>query len=416
MFLIRFSFYVCSLMCLLNQPLLAFKHRDARSIGMGLTNAAVARGVNTFSANPANLAYSTDHKFYGLYASFDVEVGNNSIKYKDYIDYNGKTLNDYDINSLLNKVPDSGFRVHATSTFRLFSFIMNRIGFGFEYIGLTGAKFDKELLELALKGNEFNRNYAFKNMDQDALAFMKMNISYGREFHLPYVKDMAFGLSINLYDGLYQAQTTTARLDISTIGNMVSLDGDYQLRTARGGFGWGLDFGMAGKLKDRFFWSICFNNLFTKLSWDQDIEIKKGSILADSIRALNKNLKEYFDDREITLPGINYTTRIPQSIKLGVAYIYKKVTLGFDCYRPSSSWELFFNNIYLSSGLEYQLLSFLKTRLGFTNIKNHPDAFSAGFGIDMWKFFIDFGVLNYGKILPETSAGVHVAMDFGINF
>ena len=190
---------------------------NASGLGMGNAYGALARGVDAFAWNPANLALSHDNKLEINLIGFNVNAANSSFSISDYERYftesgHGGHWNAQDINTILDLIPDDGLDVSADAHANAFGLLFDKYGFSVQGVGKSLGVMPKSLIELALKGNqELFKEYSFNDFDSDAYSALKFSLSLSHPIPFKkYFDEFGVGLNINYYYGIGMAEVISA--------------------------------------------------------------------------------------------------------------------------------------------------------------------------------------------------------------
>jgi hypothetical protein len=199
-------------------------------------------GFGSLDPNPALVGFSGESRvdFISLRAS----AGNNSFSIGEYSLYNGKFLTGADKARIMGSVPESGLDTRAHVS----------VGGGASWnrgIRLVGwlragqvSRMPRDVLDLALFGNEPGRTYDLNGASGEAMGLAGMSIAYagavgfsGREVFL--------GAGLNLLKGLAYDGVVRAEGFIHTGEEGITSAGELVTRTSEGGTGYSLDIGLA---------------------------------------------------------------------------------------------------------------------------------------------------------------------------
>ena len=139
---------------------------NAAGVGMGNAYGAMARGVDAFSWNPANLALNYENRLEINLIGFNFNAANSSLSIdKRYLTESGHGghWEPHEIDELLELIPDAGLDVTGEAQANVMGLLFGRFGLSVQGIAQTIGVIPKSIIELYLKGNqeqfkEFNFN------------------------------------------------------------------------------------------------------------------------------------------------------------------------------------------------------------------------------------------------------------------
>ena len=418
----------------------SISYPDARSVGMGSQFAVTSAGVYSISTNPANLALSKSNieiatvipipNFSGSTGSDFMNVSDFNYYFGGVRDENGllvgRFLNADGKHDLLSQF-DSGNEIRTSGIVNLFSVSVitdENIGaFGFSINDIFGQKagIPKDIVELALFGNEIGREYNFDGF--------KLSSSYLREYDLSYARDFSnlldevftnFTAGITLkyiqgyaYSEIERADTkiiTNEDYSIHVVNDMkanfaispdlgVNYDfDDSGRRSSIGAFlspvgsGWGMSLGFAAQLEDTWTFGLSITDIGT-VHWNQEtvsytangdvlITDITDSELLDSLTSAVEPVGAYSNGFTSNLPTVlrmGATLRLdkfidgnfPGEMLLAIGY-NQGLTNGVN----NTTFPLF------SIGFEWKPIEVIPIRSGIAIGGIDGIAWSFGFGID----------------------------------
>jgi len=422
---------------------------DARNIALGGTNAVSARGVQAIGVNPANLAIENEH-FIEVSTllplpTLNITAGNDFITLNDYNyfftgvegengEMNGRYLDANEKNKFLGLF-DQGSMVNTnvgTTILSLSVYPSKDLGaFGFTIHDWTSvqASLPVQIFELALYGNEVNKEFELKDLDVQAWYLRNYSLTYSRdlsEYFPDAFKFISAGLTLKLVHGYFYAgiekmntslKTQTdygilvngdSRMLIASSPNFgivhdfeddeTERDGNPGLFNAPAGTGFGLDFGFYADLNK--VWSISF--ALTDLG---SVNWKKGTVqyTSEGDFLINDFTDEALVDSlsdAITGEGSyaqGFSTSLSTAMKMGVGFRVDKLLKGNfpGTWLLEFNYHQGFNNMPSNSkiprfslGSEWYPISWINIRTGIS-VGGYDD-FNWAFG-----FGFDSGILDF---------------------
>ncbi len=418
----------------------SLSYPDARSVAMGSQFAVTSLGVYSINGNPANLAISKNSIEISTILpipNFSGSTGSDFMSISDYNYYFGgvqdesgfpisRFLTTDDKQNLLSKF-DSGNEVRTSGIINLLAVSVSpgeEIGsFAFSVNDVAGQKFalPKDLIELALYGNEIGKEYDLQDF--------KLSSSYLREYDLSYARDFSnligdvftqftAGITFKYINGYAYSEIEKADTKIVTnddysirvINNMkanfavsrdlgVNWDFDKTERNSSfGAFldpvgtGWGLNLGFAAKLEDTWTFGLSITNIGS-VHWNRETVSYKANVNVLITYITNSEL---LDTLASTVePTGSYSngfySNLPTALRMGATLRLDKIIEG---NFPGEmllalGYNQGFNNgvnnttiPLLSIGFEWKPIEVIPIRSGIAIGGIDGIAWSFGFGID----------------------------------
>jgi hypothetical protein len=392
----------------------------ARALGMGLAYTALARGPHAAEWNPANLGLPDNPGFGISIVSLGAGVGNNSFSISTYNKYaTDKYWDKNEIDGLLNDVPDDGLGIDALVDARVLSFSAGRFAFSAGVKGGGAAFLDKTILEIPLKGTEVGKTYHFDEMNATTLAVGSVKLSYGAPVKVSFADDFAVGGSVHFdFGGAYgRVDSSKMALEIGTYG--FNIDGKYAATAAPSGKGWGIDVGAAAKIGKKWTVSLGILNLAGSVKWNKNVKEYFGYVRGDSISVLDftkdeKEQKDLVQDSSWTVDGKPFSKNVPAELHAGGLYEEGPYVLTADYVQGFRSQGWVTTKPRFAFGTEWRKVKWLPLRMGVVVGGRIGFGTSFGFGLRPGKFVLDFGVMNRGFILPNSSKGLFMSLEIGV--
>jgi hypothetical protein len=402
------------IICIL--PSVLFSQITARSLGMGGAYTALARGVHAPGWNPANLGLPDNPGFTFTMVSIGADIGNNSFSLGTYNEFAFDDFwDEQDIIQLLNHIPDGGLGLDVNAVVRTFSFSAGHFALTAGVDAGVNVMLDKSVLELPLLGNEMFQTYKFENIGGNGSGIGKIGLSFGNQIPVPFTDIFSVGGTLNiLYGGVY-AETENTNVTIVTTPSGYLIQGDYEAKYAYlGGIGWGVDLGAAAQFKEGWTLSLGLANLLGSVPWKENIEIVGGNIFADTLSVMNMEGDDAFQDSTWTIEGDAFSNKLPMALRLGCAYEEGNYLVTADYVQGFKNGAWISTKPRFSFGTEWNGLKILPLRAGIVLGGRVGFGTSFGFGIRPGGLFIDIAVLNRGFISSNSSKGLIVALEIGI--
>ena len=434
--------------------------KSSRAMGLGQSYTALARGPEAVFWNPANLAIGGDTglqwNLVGLGASLVTE--NNSFSVGDYNDNftdDGHLITDKVKRGLLSDIPGDGLKlnvdvepsgallvpINGGVAFSLPGQMRSAVALGFT-AGFEG-EIPKDMVDLLLFGNEFNRQYDIAKWDGSGWAVGSLNWAVAKPLMptalAPHLSEFAAGATAKLMFGAY---AETLRSDGGFISRIDGADLDaYILTQYGGGTGFGLDLGVAGVLKDKkTSFSVGLLNLLDTMSWGNSTQQDSIFASARDLKATDfldvkgsieniLNKENVPDDCDEEVPGDcdadfhkevgeeSFSRSLPAMLRIGVAHqLDERLTL-------AGNWDQAFSEGFgtsttprLSVGAEYRLVEWLPARFGLS-VGGRGSSTSLGFSFgpfdlgSMQLTLMDLAFVTRGGFFPGVSKGSALGLE-----
>jgi len=241
--------------------------------------------------------------------------------------------------------------------------------------------------------------------------------SYGRQIPVSFTEVFALGGTLHLTYGIGYAKTDMAQMTFNTQYDGYDLDGSYEVTSALGGLGWGVDIGAAVQIEKRWTVGMSLVNIIGSVPWDKEVKKETGYIRGNQITFQDMNLDDdVLEDSSYTVDAARFSTRAPTELRLGAAYqegpyiVTGDYIQGFDDGGWVSKKPLF------SFGTEWQGLAWLPLRMGVMLGGRPGFATTYGLGLRPGHFVLDFAILNQGFVSAKGSKGLLYSIDMGLFF
>ena len=456
---------------------------EPRAMALGGAYTAMARGPEAVAWNPANLGLRTSPRFkwqlLGGGVTFATE--NNAFSVQTYNDNftSGDFLDAADKADLLADVPGSGlkFNVDLKPMLALGIPLNGGVAFPLPW-GLHGAvttglafglegEAPKDMFELMLFGNEFERQYDIAGWDGSAWGLGSLNFAAARPWMpkllAPYLDEFSVGATIEFLGGSY------AEVQRSNGGFLARREGTdmaaYAITRVGGGTGFGLDFGVAGVTKDRKTTvSMGMLNLLDTISWGgvgktaivwrlteelaelalgEDLpewvtDTRQDSLFAEArdlrlTRALDEDVAGIEDvldnvdvdgdgdkDFHLKLNDDSFSRSVPAMLRIGGSHeLQPKLTLMANYDQAFSEGFGITTTPRLSGGVEYRLVEWFPVRFGLS-LGGRSRGSSAGFALGPFSVFhmqssLDLAAMTRGGFVPGVARGLAISASWRLN-
>ena len=377
---------------------------DARSLAMGGTSTASARGLYAASANPALLAFS-EGLAVGL-AGGTVDVHNNSFTLGRYNEIAGATLTTADKQQLLADIPEDGFGLDAQVNFGGIGVQKNNFAFTTGAAGAGDGRLDKDFFDLVLFGNQLGQTIDFSGTAGEAYGVAKASVSYGYPVADLAGGRLAAGLTASYLHGLYEVHVEEARGHLDT--RLTYLEGEAYAAAvvAQGGTGLGLDLGLAWQGPGGWSVGLTLDNAFAHMRWDGNVERIEYRVTADVLSLAVDDFDTAVADYDSTYAIDGYTTSLPRRLRLGGAWDTGTLILAADYVQGLEDRAGTNTEPGLQLGAEWHPLGFLAPRVGMAVGGGRGTALAAGLGLNVGFWRLDLAALARGGLGEDAAKGL----------
>jgi hypothetical protein len=396
---------------------------NAVGLGMGNAFGAVARGVDAFTWNPANLALKYENRMELNLIGFNLNAANSTLSIDDYKRYftesgHGGHWEEHEIEELLALIPEDGLDANGDVQANVLGLLFGRFGLSVQGIGKAIGVIPKSTLELYLKGNQEQfKEFSFKDFDGDGFSAVKFSLSLSHPIPMKkFFDEFGVGLNVNYYKGLAMAEVTKAEGSLVTTDNAIVSSMDVISRTGQGGTGFGLDLGAAGKIKDDWTVSMVLKNIFAGMTWSQQLEENRATFVVDSIKI--GDFGELDSLVETSTYAIEeFKTRIPLVFHFGIAYNLKEnLTLALDLDQAFEDKLGYSDKAQIAVGVEYFPTSIVPLRAGMSIGGKYKYLFGLGTGLHIGFFHLDLAYAMHQAMWPTKSTGYSAAANIKFVF
>jgi hypothetical protein len=407
---------LCVLVLIGISPNLFAQGFNAVGLGMGNAFGAVARGVDAFTWNPANLALTYENRLEINIVGFNLNAANSSLSIDDYKRYfteagHGGHWDQQEIDELLALIPEDGLDVNGDVQANVLGLLFGRFGLSVQGIGKTIGVLPKSTLELYLEGNEEQyKEFNFKDFDGDGFSAVKISLSLSHPIPFKkYFDEFGLGLNVNYYRGIAMAEVTRAEGSLVTTDNAIVSSMDVISRTGQGGSGFGFDLGAAGKVNDDWTVSLVMKNMFAGMNWTQQLEENRATFVVDSIKLGD------FGELDSLVSTSTYSieefrTSIPLVFHFGVAYNLKdNLTLALDLEQAFKDKLGYSDKAQIAVGVEYVPTPIVPLRMGMSFGGKWKYLLGVGFGLHLGFFNLDLAYAMHQAMWPTKSTGYSAA-------
>ena len=421
--------YFIILLCLIGIQKISFAQDfNASGLGMGGAYGAMARGVDAFFWNPANLALKSEYRMEINLAGFNLNAANSALtidEYKRYFTESGHQghWDEGEINDILDLIPEDGLDVNGDVNANAMGLLFGRYGFSVQGIGKALGVIPKSVIELALKGNQERfKEFSFADYNGDAYSAIKLSLSLSHPIPLKkYFDEFGLGLNINYYRGMGVVEVVNVEGALVTTNQALESTMEVISRTSEGGTGFGFDLGAAGKVNDQWTVSLVLNNLFAGIKWTQELKEHQTIFVDDSLvfdEFFDLNLDDPLDlFPTTTQPTEEFRTNLPVVFHFGVAYdLYDNLTFALDLEQAFENKLGYSDKAKIALGVEYSPTPIVPLRAGMSIGGKWKYLFGLGVGLHISFFHLDLAYAMHQGMWPTKTTGYSAAANIKFVF
>jgi hypothetical protein len=384
-------------------------------------NPVTTIGYDAVLHNPANLALKENSDYSIRLASLNLFALNNILTFDSYNQYftSDSPMNDQDRTELFQKVPNNGLSFDGDLNIGALDFSFRNFGFAFRRFDLLNLNLSKELIDLALFGNELGRTYDFSNLSYDYLAYYSFNFA----FALPVIKKKKHFATIGI--GLKYLLGEDVRLTENISGNLYSnkyyLQGNitWQRKIATDGNGWAADLGGTYEFKNYRF-SLALLNLTSGILWNRKTQINIKNAMLDSFsvyRAIKSDsLDMVYQTQDSFYPIESFKTKLPTYLTFGTGWKIDSngsiLSIIYEQNLVKTKFLILTPKFTLN--YEWNLLQFIIINPSISLGGSEGVAFALGLGKNIRRFLIGLSLQSIQNPIINHAKGIKFGLSIGI--
>jgi len=387
---------------------------SARGLGLGGAYTALARSTEATFENPAFLVFGKNS--YVSFFSLGVKIANNSFSLKDYNTYNGKFLEQIDKDRILSLVPENGLKFYGDFGASLFGAKIGKFGLASRVLGASDLSFPKKPLEILLNGNSIDQRVKVDDLAGDAFLLWEVALSYADKLFSFKAKPLYAGFNLRWIRGMFYQKIVESSGFFETKESGIYGEGDFAIKSARGGNGFAFDLGFASLINDKVTLGVCLLNVVNRIEWNKNTQKKVYRISADSLNFENSDDDSAYLEEDYTEDIGSFDSKLPLILVGGISYKLRNFVLAADLEQGFKNSAGSSKVPKLSFGTEYNGLSWLQIRSGVVLGGKERFAICWGLGIEIKPSFIDLVVSVKNSFLPSKGKGMGLFLSSGIAF
>ncbi len=445
---------------------------QARAVGMGHSFTAVADGIHALNWNPANLAaFDGPMIQIPLGFSLGMDIRNNTWSIdtwnsavKDTAGRKIITLEGW--RSLLGELGDGTWEGLTTITMQhVPTMVLGNFGLSMSMLVAMEVAVPRDVFGLVVDDVAVGEARSLEGLTANMWVAEVIGISHGRQVRIDPLYDLgldqvSLGATIKTYLGasyMGLSETTgtftainapSAGFDVDTHATMRlsgatwdSENDELEFNPGVGGWGMGLDLGIAGVYQDIYNVSAVLRNVpIRSLTFDTD-EVHHFDLinptsppLMDILDSDDKPFREHADSlfHPSGQTGVHSKEEggsflpyaIPLALEIGVSrnLLLNQLTVAADYEQGFSDTPFSSTTPRLSAGAEFRLIGVFHFRGGMSVGGRTGHYSSLGFGLRVPVFYLDFGLLKRGGLVPldvpfgSSADGYGLAFEMGLRF
>ncbi len=395
-------------------PNLASAQGTVRAWGMGGAQTAGARGLESVQYNPANLAISSGTSI-GL-AGVALDIHNNALSLDRYNEITGAYLDQSDKEQILSEIPSSGFRMDADVRASVFGVQAGSFALSFGALGAGQGNLDKDYFDLVLFGNELGETVDFSNTYGEGYALGMATMSYGGVLRETESSRLSFGLNAHYLHGVYEMHVDEASGYLSTEMDQISGEAMVATTSSDGGAGYAFDIGMALQAPGGWTLGLVMDNALSNMNWDSGVERQEYHVSAADLSLTNNDMDRSITDSDTTYAVAGYSTTLPRQLRLGAANRIGAFEVAMDYVQGFENRGLASTSPQFSLGTEWWLTGIVQPRFGISVGGKAGAGASAGLGMRLGFWRLDFAAVTRGGLNPYNTKGIGLAMGSSLEF
>jgi len=388
---------------------------SGRSVGMAGAYTQAARGVESAFWNPANLGFcrSSDKSLSVL--SLGMSAYNNAFTLNQYNRYNGEFLTADDKQAILESIPAEGFNGSADASILGLGFSWGHLAFTLSGQGNSNLLLPKDPFQVLFFGNQINDTILLADSDGEAYASADLGLSYGRTIWSQGEKAILSGLSVRYIRGFAYQDVIQSQGEMFTLETGITGQGDFAVRSARSGNGYGLDLGITFNYNRKWSCGAFLGNVISAVKWNRGTQEKGYVFRVDSLLAEDFDVDSLVVDESYTRDIGSFTTHVPMLLRLGIGCQGARSLLTFDVEKGIKNGMGARDKLKASLGAEYRISRWLTLRAGLSAGGGQALEIAGGLGLKQGRCHLDLGIGMQKGLWPTRSEAVSMAITNGFD-
>ncbi len=404
-----------SLLWLIPQDADASGSLSGKSVGMAGAYTQAARGVESVFWNPANLGFSRGSDRSLVVLSLGISAYNNAFTLNQYNRYNGEFLATDDKEAILQDIPADGFSGSAEASILGLGISWGNLAFTISGQGSSRLLFPKDPIEVLFFGNQINDTILLTNSDGEAYASADFGFSYGKTMWKHGEKAILCGLGVKYVRGLAYQEVIQSQGEMVTLETGITGQGDFAVRSAQGGNGYGLDLGITFRHNRKWSFGAVLANAMGAIKWNRRTQEKGYAFRVDSLLAEDFDVDSLVVDESYTRDIGSFTTHVPMLLRFGIGCQGARSLLTLDFEQGIKQGIGVSNKPKASVGAEYRISRLLALRTGLSVGGAEALEIACGLGLKRGGYHLDVGIAMQKGLWPTRSKAVSLAITNGLD-
>lgn len=379
-----------------------------------------------FLSNPASLNLLNQPHNSLRYLKIDLDMINNALTFSQI---NNNFVKDTQWDSIqkttiFNAIPDEGFKVNADAAVTPIEFSSHLFSASFQYQEMISGNAPKDLLDIALFGNDLNRHYDISKVEFNRLGYFDFslgfcysiikNIDNRNKKKSVSPKLLNLGAKCHWLKGRAITQTDSSFGSVMTTPDIFLGQLKLYQSTAYGASNFAFDVGAATQLQSPVTLGIALLNLNTGFTWSNQPKQKVLEISIDSFSLQRYietgSIDSFYLKTDSTKQRSVFKTSLPSQLLLQASYQPIKLLTLSTYYHRYSSNSRFITDFSrsLNFNLYLHLCRFFATELSFTTDLKKDFIISHNIHIFIKRF-------NFNLAIDQRNGYLGSAKGIGLN-
>jgi hypothetical protein len=385
--------------------------------------AVLAAGPRATAWNPANLGLFPQNS--AELVSLRAVVGNNAYSLGEYNKYNGAAWSEDDKRDILDHIGGSQLDSRGRAQVAAFGVSVGHFAFSTLSRAASRAAIPKDLIRFGLFGNPVGETFALSDVDGEGIAYTEFRFSFARPVGRiaarisSLMNDWHAGFTLKLLRGWGYVELLEASGSFTTTDAYITGSGQFRSASATRGGGWGIDFGIAGRIGQRWIGSLAIRDLFARLRWTGDAEEHLTSFAIDKLSLSDidsDDEEDLIEEDTQTNPLDEITSTLPVIFAAGGAYLGDRLLTSFYLEMATKSDLGGVGTPGLSLGMAWPRARWYVLR-GVAGLGGAEGTrIGAGFGLGLGPAQLDVACRTWGTLNPFRSKGIGASLGLGFLF
>jgi len=412
---------------LLSNSLYAQAMRTGRSVAVAESGTMAMYGANAVGWNAANLGLKANPVSSLVFASFGMSLGNNAFS-PQYISDNfveGDTLDDAQKNDILSQMDADQLRIYALIGIPAFGLSISHYALNVDAHILATAAIPADIFELALTGPKVGVFYDLSTVEEASMAYVTSSLSAAQPLSaIPFTQEFSVGASFKYVKGLAYGELEHKEGMFQVNQQTLHAEGYFRTLTSTLGDGVAMDLATAAKLNYRdIYVGLTLGNLIGDITWE-DVEASENRFYRNdglSVDSLTKKdyWRNFMTESDTTYSYGSVKTPLPRYmiIAADLPYMSGKGDLFLSYFQGLNDAPGQNTTPRIGFGTEFRWIPILPLRVGMAVGGIEGSMYSAGFGLRLLGYQMNFGAAWQRGILAGAEGfSIGISNYFGPGF